>query len=740
MKDNGHSLEERRGRRRRIRIKTTATGTNNRSSSSNSNSHTSRLLWLFCIVTTISYVSAAAGSSRGSSRENEIDKGPVVDRIGASLSTPATSDDDDGGTSWANSTEPQPPQGQKEDGQCVDGLLIPMWEPHENLSTGDRVARGLVYFLAMIYLFIGVSIIADRFMGAIEVITSKEKEIRVKKPNGDVQIVVVRVWNETVANLSLMALGSSAPEILLSIIEVYAKDYDAGDLGPGTIVGSAAFNLFMIIGLCVYVIPDGQVRKIKHLRVFFVTATWSIFAYVWLYLILAVFSEGVVEIWEGVVTFLFFPATVMTAYIADRRLLFYKYISKQYRVNRRGVIVETEGGGGGSGNGNDIEMSAATGAAGGYGKRDGLEGMDGNHVNQMGLKKFEEEEMNDDVREFEEHRREYIQLLRELRKKHPDLDMRAIEALAREELASSGPKSRAFYRIQATRKLTGGANLVKKAMDRTASDLAQVVTMPAAPSNQHGLGDNVIRIFFDPGHYTVMENVGEFAASVRREGGDPNQTVLVDYRTEDGSANAGSDYIAVQGTLIFQPRETLKTFNVCVIDDDVFEEDEHFYIRLSNARLLGGSGGTFGSKVDLIATSNQNGEAVSTVADRQSNSNLGANGGSDQVRSRSNSALVPLVSAAGGSGGGGAPEVSLIAPFLATVMILDDDHCGIFNLAEKDIELVESVGTYDFRVVRWSGARGRVAVPFRTIEGTAKEGKDYEAIEGEVIFENNEIE
>ena len=29
----------------------------------------------------------------------------------------------------------------------------------------------------------------------------------------------VMVWNPTVANLTLMALGSSAPEILLSVIE-----------------------------------------------------------------------------------------------------------------------------------------------------------------------------------------------------------------------------------------------------------------------------------------------------------------------------------------------------------------------------------------------------------------------------------------------------------------------------------------------------------------------------------------
>ena len=32
----------------------------------------------------------------------------------------------------------------------------------------------------------------------------------------------------------------SAPEILLSVVEIIAKNFKAGDLGPGTIVGSAA--------------------------------------------------------------------------------------------------------------------------------------------------------------------------------------------------------------------------------------------------------------------------------------------------------------------------------------------------------------------------------------------------------------------------------------------------------------------------------------------------------------------
>ena len=34
-----------------------------------------------------------------------------------------------------------------------------------------------------------------------------------------------------------MALGSSSPEILLSVIEVCGNNFLAGDLGPGTIVG-----------------------------------------------------------------------------------------------------------------------------------------------------------------------------------------------------------------------------------------------------------------------------------------------------------------------------------------------------------------------------------------------------------------------------------------------------------------------------------------------------------------------
>ena len=66
----------------------------------------------------------------------------------------------------------------------------------------------------------------------------------IRTDDGVAEVVKVKVWNPTIANLTLMALGSSAPEILLALIETISTiDKTPGELGPSTIVGSAAFNL-----------------------------------------------------------------------------------------------------------------------------------------------------------------------------------------------------------------------------------------------------------------------------------------------------------------------------------------------------------------------------------------------------------------------------------------------------------------------------------------------------------------
>jgi len=60
------------------------------------------------------------------------------------------------------------------------------------------------------------------------------------------------------------------------------------------------------------------------------------------------------------------------------------------------------------------------------------------------------------------------------------------------------------------------------------------------------------------------------------------QTVYVSYSTMDGTANAGSDYVATNGLLVFEPGQTRQYINVPVIGDTLFESDEVFFIRISN--------------------------------------------------------------------------------------------------------------------------------------------------------------
>merc|ERR1719324_579174 len=130
--------------------------------------------------------------------------------------------------------------------------------------------------------------------------------------------ITVKVWNDTVANLTLMALGSSAPEILLSVIELLGNNFYAGELGPSTIVGSAAFNLLVITAVCVVAIPEGEVRNIRDVPVFFVTATCSVFAYAWLVFILNANTKDKVDMVEAFLTALFFPLLVCVAFAADK--------------------------------------------------------------------------------------------------------------------------------------------------------------------------------------------------------------------------------------------------------------------------------------------------------------------------------------------------------------------------------------------------------------------------------------
>uniref|UniRef100_A0A672FN26 Solute carrier family 8 member 2a n=1 Tax=Salarias fasciatus TaxID=181472 RepID=A0A672FN26_SALFA len=526
---------------------------------------------------------------------------------------------------------------------CKPGILLPVWLPL-NPPVGEQAGRAVVYFLCLMYIFLGVSIIADRFMASIEVITSQEKEVTITKPNGETTVATVRIWNETVSNLTLMALGSSAPEILLSVIEVCGHNFDAGELGPGTIVGSAAFNMLVIIGLCVSVIPEGESRKIKHLRVFFITAFWSIFAYIWLYLILAVISPGIVEVWEAVVTLLYFPVCVMLAWIADRRLLFYKYMHKRYRADKRhGIVVEMEGDL--APKGIDVIMD---------GKLSDGASCAGNSCRMRPA----------------EPQRTVVRILKDLKEKYPDKDLDQLIEMANYSALVHQKKSRAFYRVQATRMMIGAGNILRKH--------AAEHTRRAAERDEDRA--TCSHICFESAQYQCTENCGSLTLGVVLDGGTGHNTFYVDYCTENGSANAGADYEFAKGTLVFKPGEKRKEIKVGILDDDIFEEDEHFFVRLQNLRLEEG----------------------------------------------------------GAEGTGTPPAGRLAEPLLATVTILDDDHAGIFTFGEQALRVRESTGTLSVSVVRNSGSRGTVAVPYHTEDGSAKAGVDYEESRGELEFTNEQ--
>jgi hypothetical protein len=52
--------------------------------------------------------------------------------------------------------------------------------------------------------------------------------------------------------------------------------------------------------------------------VFAVTCIFSIFAYIWLIIILIVVTPDYVDLWEAFLTFLMFPTMVILSYIADK--------------------------------------------------------------------------------------------------------------------------------------------------------------------------------------------------------------------------------------------------------------------------------------------------------------------------------------------------------------------------------------------------------------------------------------
>ena len=116
-------------------------------------------------------------------------------------------------------------------------------------------------------------------------------------------------------------------------------------------------------------------------------------------------------------------------------------------------------------------------------------------------------------------------------------------------------------------------------------------TVPWAQSQQQKPVLSVPAVVNPPNAVIGQESGGAlaFPVSLSRTSA---QTVTVSFETSDGTATAGDDYTATDGTLTFAPGTTERTISVTIANDDLDEADESFKVRLSqvvNATLPGGT-------------------------------------------------------------------------------------------------------------------------------------------------------
>ena len=139
-----------------------------------------------------------------------------------------TNTESPGITSSANtSITNQTINSSKKEKKSGDEALFP-----KDLFDEDQLKQGWVtlYIIGLVYMFVALAIVCDEFF----------------VPALDV-IIDVTGCSEDVAGATFMAAGGSAPELFTSIIGVFVA---FSDVGIGTIVGSAVFNILFVIGMC----------------------------------------------------------------------------------------------------------------------------------------------------------------------------------------------------------------------------------------------------------------------------------------------------------------------------------------------------------------------------------------------------------------------------------------------------------------------------------------------------------
>ena len=125
---------------------------------------------------------------------------------------------------------PQPPVSQE--GKSENSTDHAQGDYPRDIFSLEQRRRGtiILHVIGMIYMFIALAIVCDEFfVPSLTVITEKLG------------------ISDDVAGATFMAAGGSAPELFTSLIGVFIAH---SNVGIGTIVGSAVFNILFVIGMC----------------------------------------------------------------------------------------------------------------------------------------------------------------------------------------------------------------------------------------------------------------------------------------------------------------------------------------------------------------------------------------------------------------------------------------------------------------------------------------------------------
>lgn len=167
--------------------------------------------------------------------------------------------------------------------------------PKDKFNVAERRQGYVVFhFLIMLYMFLALAIICDEyFVPALEEITEK-----------------LSLSND-VAGATFMAAGGSAPELFTSLIGVFIAD---SNVGIGTIVGSAVFNILFVLGMCAFVVgfkKDPQTGKSTILDLtWFPLARDCSFYIIALIALIVFFRSETIEWWESMILIVIYASYV----------------------------------------------------------------------------------------------------------------------------------------------------------------------------------------------------------------------------------------------------------------------------------------------------------------------------------------------------------------------------------------------------------------------------------------------